>query len=200
MYYYTCETQRLTLQMGLGGNGKEKEQAAFKANKSLNTKGTHATRIHHVITAQHTTVLLDIFCSFWLLSHEKSWQIINYLNYLTITVFSVVQMNNDNKNQEYKIMLVAFARLSPLFFFSSSSYFCQCIWQTFPTFKKVKMPIHGNFCVICRPMDYGGPITTKKNLTGQKKERRKTMIMTVHVFQLCCLKAKYHGSCSTTLH
>ena len=58
MYYYTCETQRLTLQMGLGGNGKEKEQAAFKANKSLNTKGTHATRIHHVITAQHSSKLL----------------------------------------------------------------------------------------------------------------------------------------------
>lgn len=138
MYYYTCETQRLTLQMGLGGNGKEKEQAAFKANKSLNTKGTHATRIHHVITAQHTTVLLDIFCSFWLLSHEKSWQIINYLNYLTMTVFSVVQMNNDNKNQEYKIMLVAFARLSPLFFFLLLPIFASVFGKPFLLSKKSK--------------------------------------------------------------
>ena len=192
MYYYTCETQRLTLQMGLGGNGKEKEQAAFKANKSLNTKGTHATRIHHVITAQHTTVLLDIFCSFWLLSllsHEKSWQIINYLNYLTMTVFSVVQMNNDNKNQEYKIMLVAFARLSPLFFFFFF-LFLPVYLANLSYFQKSQNANSWQF--LCYMQTYGLRRTNynKKNLTGQKKGK-KEIWNRISTFQVLVLRLAF---------
>ena len=109
---------------------------------------------------------------FWVMrSHDRS--LITSITWLWL-FFSVVQMNNDNKNQEYKIMLVAFARLSPLFFFFF--LFLPVYLANLSYFQKSQNANSWQFLWYMQTYGLRRTNYNKKNLTGHKKERRKTMI------------------------